>query len=123
MIHELVACTAAHRALALYAESLSRSMLPSGGEDAERLRLGASCIRLSLSQAVGARDEWSSVQRWLECARAERQIRAATASALKARRIINRDYDRLFRVAAEATRLRRTHIQLLRERLQRLAIV
>jgi hypothetical protein len=118
----LAACFGLHRQLADAAVSLSRR-LQSVHEDADLLRLGASCIHIAAQEALQASDPRQMLRSWRECALAEQQIRIATYRALRDGCIETRVYDDLFRLATKVARIREDERQRVRRQLHRLDLV
>lgn len=121
-MHALASCFAAHRKLSEAAAVLARR-LATTHEDADLLRLGASCMHIAAQAALQSNDSRQTLRSWRECALAERQIRLATFSALRVGCIDNRTYDDIFRLAREAARIREDERQRLRRQLHHLGIV
>jgi hypothetical protein len=92
-------------------------------EDADLLRMGANCMRLAAHAALQSHDPRQTLRSWRECALAERQIRLATFRALRAGCIDNRRYDKVFRLAGAAARIREDERQRVRRQLLRLDLV
>ena len=118
-----VECLAAHRRLAQAAHEVMRRLPLAAENQSDLLRLGASCVQIAAEQAFGSRGERDAILRWGECEIGEKQIRKATYHALRNGFIKNRDYDELFRVAAQAQRTRSDETQRLRRRLRQLAVI
>jgi hypothetical protein len=114
----LESCFRAHRRLAARAGALAVRLRACTRTGADELRIGASCVLLAIQGAL-SRDATKCLRAWTDCQRAERQIRAATARALIARRIDNEEYDSTFQAARECARLRGEQMNALRNRLKR----
>lgn len=121
-VHALSACFGLHRQLADVAASLSRQ-LQNLHEDADLLRLGASCIRIAAQEALQASDPRQTLRSWRECALAEQQIRIATYRALRDGCIDKHVYDELFRLAAKVARVREDERLRVRRQLHQLDLV
>ena len=119
--HLLSSCINVHRLLASDAARLAERLRSSHRDESDRLRLGASCMTLALRE-VFAPDERRNIRCWTECIRAERQIRAAVARVLRDRVITTAEYDRVFRLVRDASRLRDVQLLSLRQRLRRSSV-
>src|SRR5205823_5175433 len=84
-------CFAVHRKLAGSAILLARR-LGSWGQEADQLRLGASCVQIAAERALAAHSEREAILGWSECELGDRQIRGATYRALAAGQIGNGEY-------------------------------
>ena len=115
-------CFKTQQALVHAANELSRR-LQNVHPEADLLRLGAMCIRLGAEQALQARDPQQAMRSWRECGLGERQIRVITYHALRDGCIDKKTYDRMFRLASLAARIREDERQRLRRKMQYLNIV
>lgn len=120
--HALGPCYRLHRKLADAAAVLSRR-LAGLHEDADLLQLGASCMRIAADHALQSTDARHTLRSWRECALAERQIRLGVYRLLRDGCVENAVYDDLFRLAAQAARMREDERQRVRRQLLRLDIV
>jgi hypothetical protein len=112
----------AQRALVRAARELAHA-LAHDFEDADLLRLGATCMQIATDSVVQARDLREVIRSWKECALGERQIRLVTYRALKAGCIDNETYDEMFRLATLAAHIRENERQRVRRKIQNLDIV
>jgi hypothetical protein len=121
--HPLADCYSVHQSLVERAMSLSLRLARERADEADLLRLGATCVRIGAQQALEAREPRQAIKGWSECELGERQIRSATCHALRHQHIDNRIYDALFRVAGQALRKRRDEIDRMRVQLKLLAVI
>ncbi len=115
-------CFLRHRELIEATEQLYRKIM-TAHVDADLLRMGANCMHIASSAAMGSRDPRQTLQSWRECALAERQIRIATYRALRDGCINKHRYDLMFQVATRAARTREDERQRLRRQLLRMDLV
>jgi hypothetical protein len=118
-----VNCFAAHRALVDRAALMARHLASSSEDEADLLRLGATCVQIAAEQAVGARNDHEAIRAWSQCELGERQIRVATCAALRKKRIHTLDYDRTFALASQAYQARSNVMLRLRWQLRSAAVI
>jgi hypothetical protein len=116
-------CFAAHRALIEAAIELSRRVGRRAEDEADLMRLGATCVRIASERALAARSDQEAIGGWRECDPGEKQIRFATYWAMRRGAIDVRDYDALFGAAIRAAHARKDEIDRLRIRVQAEALV
>ncbi len=119
----LAECYSLHLTLVDKATWLSMHLARERADDADLLRLGATCVRIGAQQALATRDPREAIKGWAQCELGERQIRAATSRALAAQKIDNRIYDAVFRAASHATRSRGGELLRMRTELRQLAVI
>ena len=112
-------CFLRHRELIDATHELYRKIM-TAHVDADLLRMGAACMHIASSAAMGSNDPRQTLQSWRECALAERQIRIATYRALRDGCINKHRYDLVFQTAARAARTREDERQRLRRQLLRM---
>lgn len=109
----LYACFQAHQELIRRTSALLQRIGPRD-QDADLLRMAASCVDLAARRALATRNEAEAIRSWRECALGEQQIRAATYWAMRRGHIGTRDYDAAFGAAASAARAREAEIDRLK---------
>jgi hypothetical protein len=112
-----------HRALALEARALARTLICPLPSVRDALRLGAACVELGTSRAAGARDDRDAARGWRDCDGGDKQIRLAVYEALAKGGIASETFDKIFATSAEAERARQDELLAVRRRLIRLALV
>jgi hypothetical protein len=117
----LYLCYQAHQELVRRAGALLQRI--GRTDDADLMRLAASCIDLAARRALATRDDAEAIRSWRECALGEQQIRAATYWAMRRGRLHAREYDETFGAAASATRAREAEIDRLKRRMARSCFV
>jgi hypothetical protein len=118
-----IACLAGQRSLTRAAQELIQRLPLRAENMIDLLRLGTTCLSIAAEQAFGERDARQAVLLWSQCEAGEKQIRSAIYHALRNGFIKNRDYDELFRIAADARKARQRELNRLRRELRLLALI
>ena len=109
-------CFAAHRQLWEAAAEIARR-LSTMTDEGHALHLGASCMRLSATQAFQARSGLDALRSWRECILADRQIKIGTYYGLRRGTLDTGSYDMLFGLASRVSKLREEERQRIRREL------
>ncbi len=118
MSPETKECFEIHKQLGDHTAIVYRRLGTLSPDEADLLRLGASCLKSATYRAITAANEREAVRSWIETEVGECQIRSATYSALRKGQISNLDYDTIFALAASAFRVRQDELARLRRHMQ-----